>query len=76
MMNIEQLNDQAKDFFDQKQFSKMFINYERNFCQVHVENGKFNYMDSQFIIIDLDLEEILDYMKLINKNYKSIYLTS
>lgn len=60
----------------ENQFSKMIINYERDFCQVNVENGKFNYMDSRFIIVDLDLEEIIIYMKLINQEYKSIYLTT
>ena len=61
---------------DQKQFSKMVIEYQCDFCEVNVENGKFNYMDSRFIILDLQLEEILDYMKLISREYISIYLTN
>ena len=72
---MDQLTYSIK-MLDQKQFSKMVIEYECNSCQVNVENGKFNYMDSQFIILDLQFEEIIDYMKLINKNYKSIYLTT
>jgi hypothetical protein len=72
---MDQLNYSIKMLYE-KQFSKMVIEYERYFCQVNIENGKFNYMDSRFIIVDLDLEEIIIYMKLINKEYKSIYLTT
>ena len=72
---MDQLSYSIKMLY-QKQFSKMVIEYQYDFCQVNFENGKFNYMDSRFIIIDLQLEEIMLYMKLVNQEYISIYLTT
>jgi hypothetical protein len=72
---MDQLNYSIKMLSD-KQFSKMFIEYFWGFCYINIENDKFNYMDSRFIIVDLQLEEILDYIKLVSQEYMSIYLTN
>jgi hypothetical protein len=56
-------------------FNKMIIEFDSGLSEIKFENGKFSYIDSRFIILDLYINEILEYMKLIsNTDYKCIYL--